>query len=304
MTMRRIILPSVIVIAATAAASACYLFAYEPAYSGGVSIPQKPLAIAHRGFGNLAPDNSLAAVEIAMRNGMDGVDVDGQMSKDGEFVIFHDLSVDRLTTGSGRVTSLTLDELRALDLGAGFGNGWGHAPVATFEEFLNATKGKGLLMVELKVPGAGRTGFEEKAIEIVRRNDAYDDVVFSSFNPLVLYRLKKLDPRIRTALIFMDTNWNEELLAEIKPGDEVALPWFLRQEWIRRAVRKIVKPDLLSVNAAVDPSTIDRLVAKGWPIFLWTVDEEESIESAIAERPYGIISDEPLLLKNLLDSRE
>ena len=111
-------------------------------------------------------------------------------------------------------------------------------------------------------------------MEIIQKHDAHEDVVLSSFNPLVLYRLKKLDPRVRTALIFMDTNWNPELIAEIKPEDRVDLPWALRQEWIRRAIRKIVRPDLLSINHEVDEAVIDRLIAKGWPVFIWTPDDE------------------------------
>jgi glycerophosphoryl diester phosphodiesterase len=133
-------------------------------------------------------------------------------------------------------------------------------------------KGRGILMVELKVPGPGRTGIEERAVEIIRKHDAHRDVVLSSFNPLVLYRLKRLDPAVRTALIFMDTNWNPELLAEIRPQDRVDLPWPLRQEFIRRAVRKIVRPDLLSINHG-GLAVTERLIAKGWPAFIWTPDE-------------------------------
>lgn len=279
-----------------------YVFLYEPPYSGLVTPPDRVLAFAHRGFGNYAPDNSLAGAKIAMEEGMDGIDVDGQYSADGEFVIFHDLSVDRLTSGTGRVSSKTLAELRALDLAEKFGKGFTDAPVATFEEFLIATQGKGILMVELKVTGIKSTGLEERAVEIVQAHNAFEDVVFSSFNPFVLYRLKSLDPRIRTAMIFMDTNWNPELTAEIKPGDEVPLPWFLRQEWIRRGIRKIVQPDLLSVNVEVDPDTIDTLLAKGWPIFLWTPDAEEDLRAAVAKNPYGVISDEPQRLKGIIES--
>ena len=70
----------------------------------------------------------------------------------------------------------------------------------------------------------------------------------------------------------MDTNWNPELVKEIKKGDEVDLPWLVRTEWVRRAIRKIVKPDLLSVNIEVAPGLAERLIAKGWPIFLWVPD--------------------------------
>jgi glycerophosphoryl diester phosphodiesterase len=280
--------------------AAAYLFGYEPPYRGSlVARPARPLVFAHRGFGDHAPDNSLYAVERALAAGMDGVDVDGQLTRDGELVIFHDLSVDRLTSGTGRVRDKTLQEMLALDLGPKYDPAIRGAYVRTFEDFVRTMKGRGILMVELKVPGLAPTGIEQRAAEIIRKHDAHRDVVLSSFNPLVLYRLKRLDPQIRTALIFMDTNWNPELMAEIKPEDLVNLPWPLRQEFIRRALRKMVRPDLLSINHAVNGAVIDRLIAKGWPAFIWTVDEEPDLRLALSKRPYGVISDRPIRARQL-----
>jgi glycerophosphoryl diester phosphodiesterase len=277
-----------------------YLFAYEPRYRGTlVANPARPLVFAHRGFGVHAPDNSLYAVERAFAAGMDGVDVDGQLTRDSVLVIFHDLSVDRLTSGSGRVRDKTAQELLALDLGPKFDATITGAFVRPFEDFVRASLGRGILMVELKVPSARASGIEQLAVAAIQKHNAYGNVILSSFNPLVLYRLKKLDPRVRTALIFMDTNWNAELLAEIKPEDRVDLPWAVRQEFIRRAIRKLVKPDMLSINHEVDEKVIDRLIAKGWPVFIWTIDEEPQIMNALVKEPYGIISDQPLRAKQL-----
>jgi glycerophosphoryl diester phosphodiesterase len=281
-----------------------YLFGCEPPYRGTlVTPPPRPLVFAHRGFGDLAPDNSLYAVERALAAGMDGVDVDGQLTRDGELVIFHDLSVDRLTSGTGRVRDKTRDEMLALDLGPGYDSTLRGATVRTFEDFVRTVKGRGILMVELKVPGMAPTGIEQRAAAVIRQHGAHASVVLSSFNPLVLRRLKQLDPLIRTALIFMDTNWNPELLAEIKPDDRVDLPWAVRQEWIRRAVRKLVRPDLLSINHEVDDDVTNRLIAKGWPVFIWTIDEAADIQAALAKRPYGIISDQPVRARQLRGER-
>ncbi len=272
-----------------------WLFGHEPRYSGSlVQRPTQTLVFAHRGFGDHAPDNSLYAVERALEARMDGVDVDGQLTRDGEVVIFHDLSVDRLTPDSGRVGQKTLKQMLALDLGPKFRPAMRGAPVRTFEDFVRTVKGRGILMVELKVPGLKPTGMERRAVEIIRKHAAHRDVVLSSFNPVVLYRIKRLDPQVRTALIFMDTNWNPELIAEIKPGDLVNLPWPVRQEFIRRAIRKIIRPDMLSINHEVDEAVIDRLIAKGWPAFIWTPNDERGIRWAFAKRPYGVISDQPI----------
>lgn len=290
-------------VAVALALIASWAFLYEPRYSGSlVEEPPRPLVFAHRGFGDHAPDNSLYAVERALEADMDGVDVDGQLTRDGGIVIFHDLSVDRLTSASGPVRDKSMAEMLALDLGPKYEEPMEGAPVRGFEDFVRTVKGRGILMVELKVPGAGATGIEERAVEIIRKHDAHEDVVLSSFNPLVLHRLKRLDPEVRTALIFMDTNWNPELLAEIKPEDRVDLPWALRQEPIRRVIRKLVKPDLLSINHEVDEEVTERLIDKGWPVFIWTIDEEADIREALAKRPYGIISDQPIRAKALRDA--
>ncbi len=294
-----------------------YLACYEPAYHGTlVPRPARPLVFAHRGFGNLGPDNSLYAVEHALAAGMDGVDLDGQLTQDSEIVIFHDLSVDRLTSGTGRVRDKTTAEMLALDLGPKYNPTIHGASVHTFEDFVRTVMARGggggggggegggregILMTELKVPGLGATGIERRAVDIIRRNDAYEHVVLSSFNPFVLYRVKHLDPRVRTCFIFMDTNWNPQLLAEIKPEDRVDLPWIVRQEFIRRALRKIIRPDLLSINHEVPAAVTDRLITKGWPVFIWTVNEEPDIRAALARHPYGVISDQPVRAKQLRD---
>ncbi len=277
-----------------------YLFLYEPRYDGPLVVDGTTRVFAHRGFGLYAPDNSLLGVERALEKRMDGVDVDGQITVDGELIIYHDLSVDRLTDGTGKVAAKTLAEMQSLDLGPHFDPSLTGAYVTTFEEFLTTINGTAGFMVELKVPTTAPTGIEERAIEIIRKHNAYDWVYLSSFNPLVIYRLEKIEPRVNTMLIFMDTNWSPALLAEIPdPADRVDLPWALRQEPIRRAIRKIVKPDLLSVNHEVNAATRARLIEKGWPVFLWTPNDAASINAALVQHPYGVITDEPLLGKEL-----
>jgi glycerophosphoryl diester phosphodiesterase len=277
-----------------------YVFFYEPPYRGTLVVrAPEPLVFANRGFGDHDPDNSLSAVEHALDLDMDGVDVDAQLTKDGDLVIFPDLSVDRLTSDRGRVGEKTLKEMLALDLGPKHRTGMTGVYVRTLEDFVRTVKGRGILMVELKVPGSAPTGIERRAVEIIRKYDAHLSVVLTSFNPLVLYRVKRLDPFVRTALVFMDTNWDPALRAKVKQGDLVDMPWGLRQEFIRRGLRKLVHPDLLSINHDVDQSVIDRLIAKGWPVLIWTTDNETDIRRALARKPYGLISDRPILAKQL-----
>ena len=88
-------------------------------------------------------------------------------------------------------------------------------------------------------------------------------------------------------------------MKEIKPGDEVNLPWFLRNQLIRNLIIKVIKPDLLSVNYKVNEKTIDSLLEKKYPIFLWAPDTRDDLKWALDKHSYGVITDEPLLGKEL-----
>ena len=277
------------------------LFLYELPYAGLMSPPERALVFAHRGFGNLAPDNSLAGARLALRERIDGVDVDAQLTRDGEIVIFHDVSLERFTSGEGRVDARTMAELRAFDLAESFGRGFPNAPISSFEDFVAELTPATLLMVELKVPGLRDTGIERRAIEIIAKHDAFGQVYLSSFNPMVLWRLKRLEPRVRTVFIFMDTGWDPERVAATREEDRVALPWYLQNDVTRRAIRNLVRPDALSINLGVDEATIDRLLDKGYPVFLWPVNDESEIAWALEKRPYGLVSDEPLIAREMRD---
>lgn len=296
----------VVACAALLVALVGYLFLYEPRYAGLIADPHRSLVFAHRGFGNHAPDNSLRGAQMALAAGMDGIDIDGQMTADHELIVFHDLVVEHRTNGQGRVGDKTLAEMRALDLGPRFGPGFEGDQVASVEDFLRIYDGsRGIVMIELKVPGLASTGIEQKFIALIEKYRAHDWVYLSSFNPVVLYRLKKLAPRVRTVFIFMDTSWTKAMLEGQDPKAQGGreLPIYLRREPFRRAIRKLIKPDLLSVNHAVKARTIDRLLARGIPVFLWALDTAEQIEWGLARRPYGLISDEMIRAKQLRDAR-
>lgn len=282
-----------------------YLFFYNPRYSWLIDVPLSPYVFSHRWFGIYWPDNSLSWALEAMNYWFYWIDVDAQMTKDGKVVIFHDLSVDRLTQATGKVRDKTLVELASLDLATKFESPdntvWSWSYVASFEDFVREITPKWVLMVELKVPGIHNTGMEKEIIRIIEKYKAIDKVYLSSFNPVVLYRLKKINPKIRTVMISMDTNWNPELIAEIRPEDRVDLPWILRQEWIRTGIRKIINPDALSINHETEESTIDALIWVGYPVFLWTIDEKERIEWAKTKNPHSIITDDPHWVNRILN---
>lgn len=278
-----------------------YLFVYEPQYKGSVLIEEKSLVYAHRGFGDHAPDNSLVGAIKAIENNLDGVDVDAQFSKDKEVVIFHDVSLERFTNEVGRVDSKTASELSTYDIAEKYGKGFENEFISTLDEFVKTVTPNSKLMVELKVSSIKDTGIEKRVDEILNKNSAYDKVLISSFNPFVLRRLKKTNPDIKTVLIFQDSGWDSKRVEATKKEDRVELPWFLRNEKMRTAIRKFTKPDAVSINHKVEEKVIDKLISKGYPVFIWPVNDTETINWALGKNPHGLVTDEPLLAKKLRD---
>lgn len=279
-----------------------YLFLFEPKYTGLIDTDSDEILLfAHRGFGNHAPDNSLVGARMALENGLDGVDVDAQLSKDKQTFIFHDVTLERFTEGKGRVDAYTLEELQQFDMGLKYGNGteFKDVYIESFETFVKEITPNALLMTELKIATLKDTGMEQEVINIIAKYDVFDQVYISTFNPVVLYRLKKIDPRVKTVFIFQDSGWDPARVAETRKEDRVSLPWYLQTEWTRRAIRKIIRPDALSINEHVSEKTIKDLQEKNWPVFLWPLNTKESIDWGISTQPYGIVTDEPILTKQL-----
>ena len=77
-----------------------------------------PLVIAHRGSSAYAPENTLAAFQLAAEQGADAIELDVDLTRDGQVVVMHDATIDRTTDGHGRVGDLTLEEIRRADAGA------------------------------------------------------------------------------------------------------------------------------------------------------------------------------------------
>ena len=148
--------------------------------------------IGHRGAAGLEPENTLRSVRRAIELGVDRVEIDVRVSKDGRLVIMHDETVDRTTNGHGYVSELTFDELRSLDAGMG-------EKIPTLEEILRFTMGKAKLEIELKVPEA-----TEPTIQLVEELNAEKNVIVISFIHELLERVHDLNPNIRTGALFFE----------------------------------------------------------------------------------------------------
>ncbi|SDJ40348.1 glycerophosphodiester phosphodiesterase [Streptomyces indicus] len=145
------------------------------------------VTIGHRGIMGVEPENTLRSFIAAQRAGLDVVELDLHLSKDGALVVMHDAEVDRTTDGRGPIAEKTLAELRELDAGKG-------ERIPVFEEVLDAVRAP--LQAEIKDVAAARA-----LAEVMHRRDLVGRVEVLSFHDEALAEMAKLVPGVRTALV-------------------------------------------------------------------------------------------------------
>lgn len=158
---------------------------------------------AHRGCSQRYPENTLLAFEKAAKlDGLTGIELDIQLTKDERLVVCHDEKADRTTDGTGEIRKKTLAELKKLRIDAGKGK-WEQIP--QIEEVLDLLKEKlksGLLLnIELKNSVFPYEGMEEKILDLVRQYKVEESIIYSSFYALSLERIKTLNPHAKTGIL-------------------------------------------------------------------------------------------------------
>lgn len=151
---------------------------------------------AHRGCSQRYPENTLLAFEkaAAVKN-LAGIELDIQLTRDGEMVVIHDERVDRTTEGMGYVRNYTLSQIKKLHIYADDHPAQSIPTIAEVLDLLEPQLKSGLkLNIELKNSVYPYPGMEEKIVELVRRRGLQDSVVYSSFYAGSLEKIKKLDP--------------------------------------------------------------------------------------------------------------
>lgn len=240
----------------------------------------RPLNFGHRGAPKAAPENTLASFQKAREMGADGVELDVTLCADGEVVVMHDSDVERTTDGHGRLQTLTLAQVKALDAGVKFGPSFAGECVPTFREVAQWAGDDMLLNIELKSLSVRGDGLEEKVIAILREYGLEGRVILSSFNPFSLRRVRRLAPGLPTGLLYA--------------GD---LPIFLRRAWLRPLARPAaLHPHFQMVTDAY----LWWARRKGYRVNVWTPDQTLDLQRLIDQKVDAIITNRPDVLANML----
>jgi glycerophosphoryl diester phosphodiesterase len=241
------------------------------------------MVIAHRGFSGAAPENTLASFQKAIETSSDMIELDVQLSRDRKLVVLHDEALQRTTNGRGRVVDYTLQELKKLDAGSWFGEQFSGERIPTLKEVLELARGQILVNIELKHPEHGQypiTELADHALEEVKKAGAIDGVIFSSFNPAALDRIKKDEPPVWVALLY-HRDWNS--LGEVTGGRQYSV--------------------LNLRNSYLSKTKINEIHREGLKVNVYTVNSEEELEQFVKWRVDGIITNHPDRLINIFKKK-
>ncbi len=239
-----------------------------------------PLVIAHRGASMYAPENTIAAFELAVEMGADAIELDTMLTADGIPVVIHDQSLERTTNESGNVSSMTVAEIKLLDAGSRFEVRFTEEKIPTLEEVFSAVGKEILINVELKNYTSPFDRLPETVVALVMKKGLSDRVLLSSFNPIALIKAQKASEEIRRAAL-------------IGGGPKIA-------RGIIEAFTDYfaLHPEVSLVNQGV----VDKHHAAGHQVNVWTVNEESEMMKLLSMGVDGLITDKPDIAKKVIEN--
>ena len=234
----------------------------------------EPLIMAHRGYSEAAPENTLPAFTKAIDAGFTAAELDVQMTKDGVIVVMHDSNLKRTTGVNKNIWDVTYDEIKDLDSGSFFSKEYEGTTIPTLDEVLKTCKDKLFLNIEIKRTGHD-DGITEKVIEIIRENEYADECDITSQNYATLEEVREIDPGILTAYTSI-----------IGLGD----------------IQKLDAADMISIQQTfASYGNIEKIHNAGKRVFVWTVNEADTMETLVSLNVDAILTNDPDLCQSVID---
>lgn len=238
-----------------------------------------PFVIAHRGDSAHRPENTLSSFASALEVGADVVEFDVQLTRDGHVVVIHDDDLARTTDGRGRVTQLTLQEVRAVSAGypARFGDRYRGERVPTLGEALGFLRERSRAMIEIKsdsVTDDAEGGVEARTVEEVRKAGLEKETVLISFDRRALLRCRAIAPGIMRGHLF----------GRALPGEVL--------EGARAVACELVLPE----KGMLSDELLERAREAGLKVATWVVDDPAELASLARFDLYGVGSNCPGVL--------
>ena len=243
-----------------------------------IDVEDRVAVTAHRGSSRTAPENTVAAVEAAIRQGADYAEIDVQETADGVIVVFHDADLKRITGVQKNIWEVTYDEIKVLDAGSWgswFSSEFQGEPIPTLQQVIDAARGRIRLNIEIK-PHGHEEKLVERIVAIVAENDFQSECVLSSLDYPSVMKAKQLDERLQVGHV------------------------------VTMAIGNVAKLDVdfLSLNQEkVTSGYVRSLHRAGKQVHVWTVNDRHRMSTLVDLGVDNIITDDPETLLAVLKQR-
>jgi glycerophosphoryl diester phosphodiesterase len=236
--------------------------------SGDAVRAEHPFVVAHRGASADRPEHTLAAYELALTQGADGVECDVRLTRDGHLVCMHDRRIDRTSNGTGLISELTLAELQRLDFGSWHAGGTqGDTRLLTLDGLVSLVldwQRPVKIFIETKHPVRYGSLVESKVLALLHRcgiaSPASADrsrAVVMSFSAAAVWRIRRAAPLLPTVLLGETSRYLGGSAATTVGATAVG-------------------PSIETLRE--HPELVDRAAAQGRATYCWTVDHYEDVE--------------------------
>lgn len=246
------------------------------------------LNVSHRGASGHAPEHTITSYKMGEKMHGDYIEVDLQMTKDGELIAMHDETLDRTTNGTGQVKDYTLEEIKQLDAGSWFNQKYPEKAKAEYEglkvptlEEVFQTFGKNAnYYIETKSPEV-YPGMEQKLADMVKEYDINKDTLLvQSFSADSLLKMNQIDPSMKL----------------------VQLMWYTSPAVLTDAEVQVIKQYAIGIgpnSAMIDQEYVQKVVENGLEIHPYTVNDKDEMQKLIAWGVTGMFTNFPDLLHDV-----
>lgn len=235
------------------------------------------MAIAHRGASSYAPENTIAAFDLAIEMGARHIELDVHVTQDDHVVVIHDDTVDRTTSGAGPVTSYTLAALKALDAGSWFGRKFSGERIPTLSEVFRRYDGRVHIHTEIKGHSAH---LSERTVQLVREHGMTKQVTITSFQRARLEETRAQAPELPTGWLVPEAT--DEVIAQ---------------------ARAMGLTQLCPKAGTITPALVQRLHAAGFIVRAWGVATEDLMRQVVKAGADGMTVNFPDKLIAYLNSQ-
>jgi len=223
-------------------------------------------------------ENSLSSFEYILKYGIDGTELDANLTKDNKLIVFHDFSLKRMFGMEKKVGEVNYSEIKKCSL-INFQNENEEIPL--LEDALNLLKDVLLINIEIKSNTLFSNGIEKEVYKVIKKYNLMNKVVVSSFNPFALYRFKKIAPEILRGLLISKEN----------------VPFYIKKMWFW----EFASPDFIHFHSNyLDEIIVNKFKKMGYGIVFWNIDNINHLNRALKYKPLFIISNIPHILKKVL----